>query len=315
MSDPNRSMNELPALIEERRRYEAWLATLESRRESTPQHVFDRVKADYAGRLQRVEEQLAVHSQAIQDERASLQSRRSLLEAEEQLRRDERAELELRSVVGEFAPGEAETAFHSVDEALGQLAAERESLDSRIKELDGLLQARPAAAGAPAPAAPAPQAPRNAPAAPPYQPAAAPRSRAQVSVAHEADEDKSALRTPGGTFDELAFLSEVVGMPEAERAHARAPEPLAADDGGAIPTPRPEASSELSSENARGAVMQQVPPVTRPLAANVPSNTPIVLRTQGADQQAKTLKCNECGSFNYPTEWYCERCGAELAAL
>jgi hypothetical protein len=134
-------------------------------------------------------------------------------------------------------------------------------------------------------------------------------------VAHEADEDKSALRTPGGTFDELAFLSEVVGMPEAERAHARAPEPLAADDGGAIPTPRPEASSELSSENARGAVMQQVPPVTRPLAANVPSNTPIVLRTQGADQQAKTLKCNECGSFNYPTEWYCERCGAELAAL
>ena len=81
MSDPNRSMNELPALIEERRRYEAWLATLDSRRESTPPHVFDRVKADYTGRLQRVEEQLAVHSQAIQDERASLQSRRSLLEA------------------------------------------------------------------------------------------------------------------------------------------------------------------------------------------------------------------------------------------
>jgi uncharacterized OB-fold protein len=30
---------------------------------------------------------------------------------------------------------------------------------------------------------------------------------------------------------------------------------------------------------------------------------------------AKTLKCNECGTFNRPTEWYCERCGAELAAL
>ena len=27
------------------------------------------------------------------------------------------------------------------------------------------------------------------------------------------------------------------------------------------------------------------------------------------------LKCNECGAMNYPTEWYCERCGAELAAL
>ncbi len=32
-------------------------------------------------------------------------------------------------------------------------------------------------------------------------------------------------------------------------------------------------------------------------------------------QSIKTLKCNECGSMNYPTEWYCERCGGELAAL
>jgi uncharacterized OB-fold protein len=30
---------------------------------------------------------------------------------------------------------------------------------------------------------------------------------------------------------------------------------------------------------------------------------------------AKTLKCSECGAMNYPTEWYCERCGAELASL
>lgn len=323
MSDPNRSMNELPALIEERRRYESWLATLESRRESTPQHVFDRVKADYAGRLERVDELLAVHRQAIQDERASLQSRRSLLEAEEQLRRDERAELELRSVVGEFAPGEAEAAFQSVDEALTQLATERESLDSRIKELDGLLQIRPPASAASS-AAPANAAAgahsRQAPAAPPFQPPRQhPQAHAAQASAHAADdsdEDKGMLRTPGGSFDELAFLSEVVGMPEADRAQAAVvADPVAADHGPVMPTPRPEAASQLSSENARGAIMQQVPPVTRPLAANVPSNTPIVLRTQGQDQQTKTLRCNECGSLNYPTEWYCERCGAELAAL
>jgi hypothetical protein len=35
---------------------------------------------------------------------------------------------------------------------------------------------------------------------------------------------------------------------------------------------------------------------------------------EGAEQ-VKTLKCQECGTLNYPTEWYCERCGAELAAL
>ena len=32
-------------------------------------------------------------------------------------------------------------------------------------------------------------------------------------------------------------------------------------------------------------------------------------------EQVKTLKCQECGTLNYPTEWYFERCGAELAAL
>jgi hypothetical protein len=51
------------------------------------------------------------------------------------------------------------------------------------------------------------------------------------------------------------------------------------------------------------------------MAANVPANTPIVLRPSGPIEQSKTLKCQECGALNYPTEWYCERCGAELAAL
>ena len=30
---------------------------------------------------------------------------------------------------------------------------------------------------------------------------------------------------------------------------------------------------------------------------------------------SKTLKCPECGTANYPTEWYCERCGGELATM
>lgn len=34
----------------------------------------------------------------------------------------------------------------------------------------------------------------------------------------------------------------------------------------------------------------------------------------GAEPQ-KTLRCTECGTMNLPTEWYCERCGGELAAF
>jgi hypothetical protein len=29
----------------------------------------------------------------------------------------------------------------------------------------------------------------------------------------------------------------------------------------------------------------------------------------------KTLRCRECGTMNLATEWYCENCGGELAAV
>lgn len=34
-----------------------------------------------------------------------------------------------------------------------------------------------------------------------------------------------------------------------------------------------------------------------------------------AGDTLKTLRCTECGTMNLPTEWYCERCGGELAAF
>ena len=66
MTDSNNSLNELPALIDERRQYEGWLAALDARRESTPRHVFERVQADYKTRLQRVAERLASHRSVIE---------------------------------------------------------------------------------------------------------------------------------------------------------------------------------------------------------------------------------------------------------
>jgi hypothetical protein len=42
--------------------------------------------------------------------------------------------------------------------------------------------------------------------------------------------------------------------------------------------------------------------------------TPLVPVDEDAPVE-KTLKCRECGTMNVPTEWYCENCGAELAAV
>jgi hypothetical protein len=291
MTDSNRSNgSEIAALLEERRKFDAWLAALEARRESTPEHVFERVRADYESRMRDVEERLSAHRHSIQQERSSLQARRSLLEAEEQLRRDERAELELRAHVGELSEGDSDPAFKAVDDALAQMKTERESLDSRIAELSALLETK----------APEPEKKEEvAPAAAPIvaetmvveenpvdvikaqEPTAdSPMAESPKAESPRIEKSGAGMHTPGGTFDELAFLSNVVGQKQ-------------------------EPASLLENLTAGEA----------PLASNVPANTPIKLRTSGAMEQSKTLKCTECGALNYPTEWYCERCGAELAAL
>jgi hypothetical protein len=61
-------------------------------------------------------------------------------------------------------------------------------------------------------------------------------------------------------------------------------------------------------------ILPTAPAGEKPFAANVVSNSPLSLKSS-AKGDVKTLKCRECGTMNDPTEWYCERCGAELSAM
>ena len=65
---------------------------------------------------------------------------------------------------------------------------------------------------------------------------------------------------------------------------------------------------DKSSPSARRASGAQFQPVEPDAAPVVPSNADV-------DEVVKTLKCKECGTMNLATEWYCESCGAELAAM
>jgi hypothetical protein len=378
MTEPNRSLDELPALIAERKKFESWISALEGRREATAPHVFERVRGDYLARLHEVEDRLAAHRNTILEEKTSLESRRSLLEAEEQLRRDERAELELRAHVGELAGEDSESAFATVDEALARMSEERDGLSKRIEELDGFLTlpsrgdesdaAAPGAGSGQAGVTPVDSTPVDStavdstavdstaqatdrPATPVDSPAASAtpaaastvvdadklvlsehsatfqRTTGQVASIDEALTEPpgagkggdpgvppGARLTPGGSFDELAFLSNVVGL-KADADGAAGP---ATASPGAQPGQTTQSATPLRTEPPKspldGMAGGRQPMATPPLASNV-GNTPIVLRASGAISQSKTLKCTECGAMNYPTEWYCERCGAELAAL
>ena len=347
MTDTNRSLSELPGLVTERRKFLGWLRALDARKETTPGHVFERVQSDYRTRLSRVEEQIEAHRHVVDEERANVRSRMSLLEAEERMRRDERAELDLRAHVGELEGEEATSAFKAVDDAISGLLGEKEGLQARIDELEALLEERPTpadareippmptptaapapppsvaapAAAAPAAHAPAPHAPAaHVPAAPapmaaapagqapaPAPGAAKPPTPTQPQVRSQTPADMVPSPKPqpvtDASFDELAFLNTVVGTSDASQSlvgQSRRDPSLVRDDRAASPL-----LSGLGDVKPGGET---------PLAANVTGNNPITLKAT-VNEQTKTLKCNECGGMNYPTEWYCERCGAELAAL
>ncbi len=55
-------------------------------------------------------------------------------------------------------------------------------------------------------------------------------------------------------------------------------------------------------------VIDPTPASSSPSVSSVPN-------AASANEPLKTLRCTECGTMNLPTEWYCERCGGELAAF
>jgi len=343
------ALSTVETLMAERRKYETWLETLEARRQSTPERVFTRVHGDYHDRLDAVIQQLKEHTEGLRAELSSLTSRLSSLDHEQQQRRDERAEAELRAHVGELSPDAWKDIAFESDKAIDALTARHSELERERLRTRELLneaerpptprdpvpvvappkQQQPATAptrAAEMPTAPAPERAQPALAQPPAEiPAAVIPAEAKVmeqagatSAADRADADvtpppmpradgsRGAEKKPNA-FDELAFLSSVVNTP-AGTTDAPAPEERT---GSAAPQ-----GEVLNLVNDPGTVLHgsAARAATSPLAMNVSGNNPIIIKDK-MTETAKTLKCAECGAMNYPTEWYCERCGAELASL
>jgi hypothetical protein len=116
---------------------------------------------------------------------------------------------------------------------------------------------------------------------------------AQSDIAN-LEELEGIVRSPGGAgrraapasgnnrhsqVDELAFLKSVT------------------EDEPSAPSPR----------RASGATFQPVD------STMLPEPDPTV--REAAMDGKKTLKCKACGTMNLATEWYCESCGSELAAV
>ncbi len=320
-------MDAVAALMLERQRYEDWIAQLESRRSITPPHVFERVRGDYDARLREVTQQLIGRTAEVQATVAALTERLARMQSEETAIRDERYEAELRSHVGEVTAAQWSAIERESDERIAKLTTERTSITGEIARLQQLLSMTGGRSAVSA--------------------------GAEKAAPEVARSEKGAEPPRSASFDELEFLKSVTDGTRAGSASAKGaakPEPTApprtsaavpraatpsagsagiadvgtapapgrlsnggngsAPNAGLVPAPEPTFSgSESGSATNNGSEEE-----SDALPEREPDAVPAFLRDV-PQEQTKTLRCGECDAMNYPTEWYCERCGAELAGL
>lgn len=267
----NAPMDEVRGLVDERGRYEGWIAALETRRASAPAHVLDRVRQDYDGRLRGVLDRLESHAGALRADEAALAARHQDQQRALDERRDQLTEVELRTLVGEYSPEESERQRREVEGAIGTLEGTLAAAAAQLEDVRHLLSRVQRNAGATqgaAPAAPEPQPEAAKPADQTAQTAAAPGSQDH----HGLDAARAAL----GDVDVQGY------QPEHFAPGLRTP---------AAPALAGQGFADAAAANGFAASMG------------------------GTAMQEKTLRCADCGAMNYPTEWYCEKCGGELAAL
>ena len=304
MTNPSGNpMNAVASLMLERQRYEQWLAALENKRAITPPNVFERVRADYEARLKAVTDQLLGRTEELKETISTLTARLARLQTEESRRREERYESELRAAVGEMTPEGWQALLRESESEVTRIASERANVTSELARLHQILSMAEA--------------------------------KGTALAAGEDGRGQSPAGGPVGTpsrassFDELAFLKSVVephasrgGVASESQSDGARPESASGDDG------RKASPTGASGNKPRTAPKRDVDAVPSGAGGAAPAK-PEGAEESGDDEEnavpaylkdvptedVKTLKCAECSAMNYPTEWYCERCGAELAAM
>jgi hypothetical protein len=271
------SLDALNGLLKERQRYEEWLAALEDKRSNTSDSVYQRVRSDYQTRLREVSAKLAERAGELRESIDSLTVRLEEVSRQELQQREARQEAELRAAVGEYTDKQWKEIGGAWDKELARLSKDKTALDAQLSELNRIfaLSVKEKQAGA-------------------------------MTLGRSAPED--GVRPP---------VSPVVPRPAVPEPPTLNP-PSRVEPVATRPPQTPSSAAGTRSPFDQFPVLRPGgAPATPPSSAAV-ATPPSVPKSGGQDprsEQHKTLKCPECGAANYPTEWYCERCGGELATM
>jgi hypothetical protein len=317
------NITEIEGLLGVRQQITGWLDRLDAAGSRAPESVRTKVRADYRARLAQVVAQLGTHADLIA---STLEGLRAQAKQYLQSRSEEyeiRSEAELRHTVGEYTDDEWQLVelessgkIEGFDQELGRLAGEI----SRLEEVQGLIMPAPARnVGPSAQATPEPE---------------------DIQVTHGLDMELPPMLDPEPLSADQPALTLVRDQPppapprpEAPRFVPKpgSPKPRESAPARAIPFPSaPQQATQATQTTQttqsgvptdelaflRSVTLDSAPASARPAShPATPAPSPMEREDRASQTVARTLKCGECGSLNRPTEWYCERCGAELAAL
>lgn len=301
-------------LLDERKQIEQWLVRLDKAADRTPENVRTRVRGDYETRLAAVVAELQGYEEDLRGSLEEVRERHDAARVQERSATEELAEAELRYTVGEFGESEWSEKKTALLDRLIKIREDISQADEEIGELEEVLTS-----------------------------IAAPSAPAEAALDEEEEEEP-----------EIAELDEIEDEPEpAGQAPAKAAEQRlslgselglrdlpAPPKSSPPPPPRPAAKPQteafdnemeflkaLGDEKGKGkrparasgatprpAAVEQAPADKSKPVENL-SDQQALSRSRPSVINQRTLKCGECGAMNLPTEWYCDRCGAELASL
>ncbi|HEY3933630.1 MAG TPA: hypothetical protein VGL65_03350 [Gemmatimonadales bacterium] len=341
MTESPQELAAVEQLLAESDALQGWIQRVDQAPVAAPDAVRERVRRDYQERLDLLAAGLRAHADIIAARLDADRREHDELQGRGTAARDALAEAELRFAVGEYDRDrfDAERTRHGSDIETFDvgIAAAIERI-GRLEDIQGMMLR----GSRTRPVAPAFE-PANHPAAEPE--AAAPDAKpapaeldvqAEVEVVDLApDEDHDLL----AVFDEPGEVVDDTTAPSASQEFG----PLSFRPPGAEPsrtTPSGARARSFDSAAPLGIPAADVPPrfvrpgerVPGPAAITVPpvveaSSQPaselfadeIVVSGPAPEVNAvpvgRTLRCGECGAMNRPLEWYCEKCGAELAAV
>jgi hypothetical protein len=279
----SKSVNSIERLLEERLQIVNWLERLTDESDDTPAHIRDKVRHDYEVRLEEVLEKLKGHADKLREALESQQELREELASKLHDEEERLAEAELRHSVGEF---DKDKWTQLRTEIRGTLAKNKAKMKVAEKEIGQLEEALDLMEGSDQAFEEFEEETE------PVEAQAEEEEYEEEEIVSEDMEEEEysqatepRLSSEREAVDELAFLKSVTDD------ETSGPRPERASAGYESPEPEPSTEEPRAGKSGPGK------------------------KARGRESGEKTLKCEECGTLNKPTEWYCERCGAELTSL